>query len=642
MTAKNNSFFKFSFLISSPTVFILVLNLCVYAFLGTQGISLISPKVLDLLNWGGNLSALTLTGDYWRLLTSMFLHGGALHLFLNMYMLFQIGLLSEFSWGKFRFILIYLLTGLFASLASAYWYGREILDLQQPIVSIGASGALMGVASSCLVYNYIKSIQSKETDTTEPFLTDWKPLAQVVFLNIGMGFFIPGVDNACHIGGSIAGVLLGLALLFPKKSAAHLAHTFAIVLFSCVIFIILMQKISNSEELRMVGSQLRSEMQTLQEESEFEQRKQAREIIAIEEKRQIPPSVNLHEAAGKTVILEGGAQDFILSTAGDKIFISNIEENSISLFDISQFKIVLNFKGPPFPKQNQTSSCPDNLCLGRGAAGIAPSANEKWALVSSIKDDEVSFMNLSNGELSWSVKVGRFPRNVFLSPDEKFGFVMNSADNSISVIDVLQKSVLKTMALGKYDATGFTNGRPLGLARMGDQLYIGDSVNNQILMLKMDSTTELKIEKNLGDFSPTQIAIDEKQKLLYVLGNQDFASRIKIFELGSFKLVDQFISCTQTRISAIALSPNGQMLVAHTESANKTAVLSTKTFRTIRSVSSTADSNLFEFSKDNKYLWALSRQGWHTPLTVYDLDKTLDVEKELQENGEVFCDLVEK
>jgi len=618
----------------------MALNLSVYAFLGIQGISLISPKILDLLNWGGNLSALTLTGDYWRLLTSMFLHGGALHLFLNMYMLFQIGLLTEFIWGKLHFIIIYFSTGLFASLTSAYWYGREALDLQQPIVSIGASGALMGVASSCLVYNYIKSLQIKSTETAEPSLADWKPFAQVVLLNIGMGFFIPGVDNACHIGGTISGVIIGLALLFPKKSALKSVHSFVIVLFSIVIFILLTKKISDSEELKMIGNQIRSEMQTLHEEIQLEQRKKARETIAIEEKKQIPPAVNLEEAAGKTFVLEGGAQDFILNSSGKQIYISNIEENSISIFDISQFKVVLNFKGPPFPKQSHTSSCPDNLCLGRGAAGIAISADEKWALVSSIKDDQVSFMNLSNGELSWSVKVGRFPRSIFLSSDEKFGFVMNSVDNSISMIDILQKSVLKTIILGQFDASGFSNGRPLGLARMADQLYIGDAINNQIVKLKMDSTAELKIEKNTDDFSPSQLVIDEKKNLLYALGYQDFASKIKIFELDTFKLVDQFISCTQSRIAGIALSPNGQMLAAHVESANKTALISTKTFRTIRLILSNAASNLFHFSKDSQFLWALSRQGWHTPLTVYDINKTLDIEQELQENGEVFCDII--
>mgnify|MGYP000899888580 CR=1 FL=1 len=90
-------------LFTIPTFWLILLNIGAWVYLGMNGVDWMSPSPADLTAWGGNLGPYTLTGDWPRLITSMFLHGGALHLGLNMFMLSQIGPLSEAVWGRTRF-----------------------------------------------------------------------------------------------------------------------------------------------------------------------------------------------------------------------------------------------------------------------------------------------------------------------------------------------------------------------------------------------------------------------------------------------------------------------------------------------------------------------------------------------------------
>lgn len=82
------------------TLALIALNVGMFLFLAVgQGLSWTEPSNVELTRWGANVSALTLTGDTWRLLSSMFLHGGIVHLLMNMYMLLVLGLVAE---ARFR------------------------------------------------------------------------------------------------------------------------------------------------------------------------------------------------------------------------------------------------------------------------------------------------------------------------------------------------------------------------------------------------------------------------------------------------------------------------------------------------------------------------------------------------------------
>jgi len=212
----------------SPTLWLIFINVGVALLMLFTGVDPISPTPHDLLGWGGNLGAYTLTGEWQRLLYSMFLHGGALHLALNMFLLYQIGRVSEATWGRMRFLAIYLVTGLFGGLASAWWNALDavqasagsplqmalgLVPMPNMVVSIGASGALLGAAGALLVHAMRRGDQAH---------VDRNVILQVVLLNIGMGFLISGTDNAAHVGGALSGILIGACLMTPRDAAPRI------------------------------------------------------------------------------------------------------------------------------------------------------------------------------------------------------------------------------------------------------------------------------------------------------------------------------------------------------------------------------------------------------------------------------------
>lgn len=235
---------------TSPTLWLIFINVAVAMLMALQGVNPITPSPRELIAWGGNLGAYTLTGEWQRLLYSMFLHGGALHLALNMFLLYQIGRVSEVAWGRLRFLMIYLVTGLFGGLASAWWNASEAVEAlngmppqlafimlaPNMVVSIGASGALLGAAGALLVHTFRAG---------QDAMVDLRVVAQVVLLNIGMGFLINGTDNAAHVGGALSGIVIGAILRQPRPGLSTLglrlqaAAVFSVML---AVFAVLMVK----------------------------------------------------------------------------------------------------------------------------------------------------------------------------------------------------------------------------------------------------------------------------------------------------------------------------------------------------------------------------------------------------------------
>ena len=179
------------------TPILLDLNMLVFICMAFVGAGFSSFETAGLLSWGANCRPLVLEGEYWRLLTSTFLHGGLEHLIVNMLALLFIGFFLEPVLGAWRFALSYLLTGLAGSLASIWWHPLS--------VSVGASGAILGmygVAIALLLTNLLPG-QLKRTSL----------LCFVVYVGYSLLSGLTGnIDNAAHIGGLLSGIFIGLAL----------------------------------------------------------------------------------------------------------------------------------------------------------------------------------------------------------------------------------------------------------------------------------------------------------------------------------------------------------------------------------------------------------------------------------------------
>jgi rhomboid protease GluP len=159
-----------------------------------------STNVPVLIRFGANYGPLILEGEFWRLFTSMFLHIGLMHLIFNAYALFIFGLEMERLYGPDRFIVIYILSGLFGSLASFASRGPNVL-------SAGASGAIFGIIGMNLAYFYLHRENFGQFGRQRVMNT-----LVIIGLNLFFGFTIPGIDNLAHVGGLITGLALGYVL----------------------------------------------------------------------------------------------------------------------------------------------------------------------------------------------------------------------------------------------------------------------------------------------------------------------------------------------------------------------------------------------------------------------------------------------
>jgi len=151
----------------------------------------------QLVIWGSNLGDRTLHGEWWRLFTSLFLHGSLLHLAFNMIALWQVGQLVERLFGSLRFGALYLVAGLCGGIASVMWNPH--------VNSVGASGAIFGIVGGLFAF-----MRRENSGIPPTVVNDLRgTLLPFLAFNLAAGFLYPHTDNAAHIGGLVGGWLAG-------------------------------------------------------------------------------------------------------------------------------------------------------------------------------------------------------------------------------------------------------------------------------------------------------------------------------------------------------------------------------------------------------------------------------------------------
>jgi membrane associated rhomboid family serine protease len=159
------------------------------------------PSAPALVTWGANDTRYVFgAGEQWRLFSHMLLHGGLLHLGLNMWALWNLGRHVEMVYGGGRMAFIYVVAGVLGGVAS-------VAVRATTVTSVGASGAIMGLMGA-LVY-FALALPGRRVD--------WRNLMGPVGINLMLGFFIPGIDNYAHIGGFIGGVLAAFLAGIPGE-----------------------------------------------------------------------------------------------------------------------------------------------------------------------------------------------------------------------------------------------------------------------------------------------------------------------------------------------------------------------------------------------------------------------------------------
>jgi rhomboid protease GluP len=208
-------------LFGSVTNVLIAMNVVAFVIMGFLGAGWFNVESLTpYMLYAANHGAATTDGEWWRLLTSMFVHYGLLHLSLNLWALYQAGHFLETLQGRALYALTYLGAGLAGGFASLLWNGDKTW-------SAGASGAVFGVYGAILGY----MLREKQSVPRTLFQSLMKSSLMFAVINIAWGLSHSGIDNAAHLGGFGGGFILGWLIALPIDAAGRarkrIPHLFA-------------------------------------------------------------------------------------------------------------------------------------------------------------------------------------------------------------------------------------------------------------------------------------------------------------------------------------------------------------------------------------------------------------------------------
>ncbi len=185
------------------TYLVIAANVAVFAAMVSRGVDIVNPGAMTLLSWGGNFGPMTMNGQWWRLVSCMFLHFGIVHIGLNMWVLWGLAPLVERFAGRTGFLIAYMASGIAGSITSLAWHPTGI--------SAGASGAVFGTAGVLLGFVILR----RDTIPGEVRTRMLKSMFNFLVLNTIIGMTAARVDMAAHLGGFAGGMICGLILSQP-------------------------------------------------------------------------------------------------------------------------------------------------------------------------------------------------------------------------------------------------------------------------------------------------------------------------------------------------------------------------------------------------------------------------------------------
>lgn len=480
------------------TLALIVLNSAAY-FWQAQQLGGYGPfKEDELMSVGSNIAILALTGEYARLLSSLFLHASLAHLGQNMLALLLIGATLESLLARWQWLLLYLLGGLFASFVSAAMH----FDLQQTsffgqvtqvvFVSVGASGAIMSLAGAELAIAL--GIKLRGTGQAGDALLRNALLVPLMVLVYGL--IDRGTDNAAHIGGFLFGLLAALPLSLGTSQKARLGLAAGALLALAVGAWQLLAPVLDTprqDELRRLA------LHEIQETRRIDTLK-----ARIEAERQATrPWADAEQAQGFSFELPVVARIVPSSDPARVYLLKNYDDMQIIEYDLASRQPVRTLLTQPYAR-GQLWGCPGPECQGVALTDLALDESAGKAYATGLVKGAVSRIDLASGAIEYSVPVSdepaRFPSRVLLHEGRLY--VMDRSDNSLTILEAANGKRIERLQLPgtpryqPYIPTGET----LLLSGQGDALY-----------LLPDSTQPLRLD--LASLQLSEIGDDEAQQM---------------------------------------------------------------------------------------------------------------------------------
>ncbi|WP_175723849.1 rhomboid family intramembrane serine protease [Burkholderia ambifaria] len=616
------------------TILLAVVNTVIFVLMWRQA-SYGSLSNALLLDWGANFAPYTLTGQPWRLLTSAFLHGSWVHLALNMYMLVVLGTVLERAGGTLRFGVAYLLSALGGSLLSALWHGYHEVGSTtfafgvalassgiQPVVSVGASGALMGLAGAAAAF----ALQRRRDSAGDaPVAINLGALGQVIAINLGSGFLISGIDQAAHLGGVVVGFVAGWLMYGAGRSMRVAVPVVLAVLGSAAILFAAQR--AGSEELQGWRDATRRDVERDAAKRHAQQQAAAIAEQIRDDEQHRPTPVSAEQAAGTVVPVGKWPYAMVLGASGKRLYVTDNDRNTLVVVDVERHEVVRTITGEPFA--TGLDGCPGNMCRGRGASGVYVSPDERYAYVASMRENGLARIDLNSGAIVDGVTLGRFPRAIVASASNDRLYVLNSVDDTISVVSLAHwPQVIATLRLGDHDASGVEFGRALSmwLSPDGRRLYAYAMQKGAIVAF--DTATNAQVATYPVDSDFIQAQLGEKGAGIWVYNK----SSVQWRDASSLAVRDSYPVC-QESMHSFDGSGDGSLIAVTGYDDKPMRVIKTATRRTVGEFPVAGGVSQVIFAPDHKTLFALGAAG---TLSFLRMDRSLDY---LQDggDGEFLC-----
>jgi len=213
--------------------------------------------------FGAKVNSSILAGEYWRLLTPVFLHAGVVHLLINCYSLYAIGVSVERIFGRPRFLVVYFIAGVLGNILSFMF---------SPNPGVGASGAIFGLLGALLYFGLEKPSLFRRFFGNSILIT--------IVINLTYGFSSTGIDNFAHIGGLIGGFLASGTVARPAKTRWYFNRYLYIVLTICITVSGLAYGFNNKQSRIFVEINELAALEQAEEWSKAESK--AEEILALD------------------------------------------------------------------------------------------------------------------------------------------------------------------------------------------------------------------------------------------------------------------------------------------------------------------------------------------------------------------------
>ena len=222
-TIKNEKKLAKIFSPKKPIITYALIAINIVMFMITYALSM--SNQIDLMYYLANNKLFVKSGEFYRLITCMFMHADILHIGFNMYALFVLGPQVERYYGKSKFLLIYFVSGMLGSLFSC-------LFMNDVSFSVGASGAIFGLLGSIAYFSYYYRATLQNLLRSQ--------IVPVILINLSLGLFIPGIDIFAHLGGLIGGILISMAIGIGDKGRKSDEINGLIVLILMIAFMVYM------------------------------------------------------------------------------------------------------------------------------------------------------------------------------------------------------------------------------------------------------------------------------------------------------------------------------------------------------------------------------------------------------------------